>query len=280
MGDSVPADGDSPDGSAVGGAGHGGPKVTVVGTKGDLILDVTFETSPETLRKSRKAALAASRRAGSTAAPPPDLKPKIRAAYRVSLEALKRHSNYFANLLLNSHFTEAKLIADAHGRLKARGSKPEEADASELPWITIVDDDEATKSAGRECAFEDMLRAIHQEAPKTTPVTMSYVTTLAVTADRFDCTTVVSRCLNRDLKFKWPATSSRPMRDDTGRATDNEQILRQKILVSWLLDQPMRLQNSTRELIIRGSSHWSAFYDTEADTTAAWWTLPDSLERQ
>ena len=282
MDDSVPADGDSLDGSAADGSSHErGPRVIEVGEKGDIILDVTFETSPETLRKSRKAALAASRRAGSSAPPPPDLKPKVRAAYRVSLEALRKHSNYFANLLSNPHFREAKLITDAHDRLKARGSSPREADASELPWIAIADDDEATKAAGREQAFEDMLRIIHQQPPKTTRVTMSYVTTLAITADRFDCTTIVARSLNSDLKFKWPVTSTRPMQDDAGRATDIEQVLRQKILVSWLLGQPMRLQHSTRELIMRGSSHWSAFYDdTEADTTAAWWTLPDGLERE
>lgn len=248
--------------------------------KGDIILDVTFETSPETLRRSRKAALAASRKAGSSATPPPNLKPKVRAAYRVSLGALKKHSKYFDNLLSNSHFREAKLITDAHDLLKARGSIPAEADASELPWIPIADDDEATKTAGREHTFEDMLRIIHQEPPKTTRITMSYVTTLAITADRFDCTTVVSRCLSTDLKFKWPVTNSRPMQDDTGRATDVEQVLRQKILVSWLLGQPMRLQQATRELIMRGSSHWSAFYNDDADTTAAWWTLPDGLERE
>jgi len=284
--DSVPGEGDSPDGSAVTGSNHigeEGPKVIAVGGKGDIVLDVTFETSSATLRKSRKEALAAARKAGSAAAAPaPDLKPKVKVAYRVSQEALKKHSNYFFNLLSNPHFREAKLIADAHDRIKGRGSRPAEADVRDLPWITIADDDEATKAAGREQVFEDMLRVIHQEAPKVTRVTMSYLATLAITADRFDCTTVVSHSLNKELKSKWPVTSNRPMRDDAGRATDVEQVLRQKILVSWLLGQPLRLHNATRELIIRGSSRWGTFYDAgDSDTTtAAWWSLPDGLEHE
>jgi hypothetical protein len=286
--DSVPGDGDSPDdGSAVTGTtshvGGQNRKVIAIGSKDDIVLDVTFETSSATLRKSRKEALAAARKAGSAAAVPvPDLKPKVKVAYRVSLEALRKHSNYFSNLLSNPNFREAKLIAGAHDRIKARGARPAEADVRDLPWITIADDDEATKAAAREHVFEDVLRIIHQEPPKVPRVTMSYLATLAITADRFDCTTVVSHCLNKELKSKWPVTSNRPMRDDAGRATDVEQVLRQKILVSWLLGQPLRLHNATRELIMRGSSRWSTFYDAgdNETTTAAWWSLPDGLERE
>lgn len=300
MGESTSTDGDAPDSgpvtartapapstttvTTINSAGNSesgsssSPKLIEIEPRGDVILDVTFETSPETIRRNRKIALKAS--ALSAAPAPRELKPRIRIAFRVSLSALKQHSKYFANLLSNSQFRESKIITDAHRLLTDRGAKPSEAEPGDLPWLPIADDDEATGAAGREAAFEDMLRIIHQKPPKTARATMPYVTTMAITADRFDCTAAVARCLNTELKFKWPITNGRPMRDDSGRETDVEQTLRQKILVSWLLGQPMRLHNATRELIIRGSSHWSAFYESQVDTTAAWWNLPDGLERE
>lgn len=281
MGDSATAsaEGDAPDGESST-TSHGGRHVLNIDPRGDVVLDLTFTTSASTLRKSRKAQLLASRKAGVTAVLPPELKPVVKEAYRVSLAALKRHSKYFGNLFSNSSFREAKLIEKALESLKERGLKPSEAEVGDLPWLPISDDDEATKAAGREHIFEDMLRIIHQKQTKITRMTMSYVTTLAITADRFDCAAAISRCLVQELKFKWPVTNGRPMLDDTGRMTDVEQILRQKILSAWLLNQPLRLHHATRELVMRGSASWSAFHDPETDVTAAWWSLPDGLERR
>ncbi|KAG5914462.1 hypothetical protein E4U42_000480 [Claviceps africana] len=111
---------------------------------------------------------------------------------------------------------------------------------------------------------------------------MSYVTTLAIIADRFDATAVVARALP-DLRFKWPITSTRPYVDDAGRPTDVEGALRQKILLAWLLNQPMRLHRESRELIVRGSRIWGVFPpegEHEADFAAAWWNLPDGIEEE
>lgn len=273
MGEAAAAEGEGTEGGDV-------PRTIIVTETGDIILDVTFETSSDTLRRSRKATLLASRKAGTKPPPPSALKPKVRVAYRVSLEALKKSSKYFTNLLSNPSFREAKLIADVHGKLGLNNVKPGQAEVGDLPWIAITDDDEATQATGRENAFEDILNIIHQKPPKAARVTMSYVTTLAILADRFDCVNAVARALNNDIKFKWPLTSTRPFFDEKGKATDTEQVLRQKILVAWLLGQPMRLHQSTRELILRGSSLWSAFHDADSDMTAAWWTLPDGLERK
>jgi hypothetical protein len=321
-----------------------GPPVIAIAQDGDIILDLTFETSKETLQRSRKEALAAARKAGAgagssssssgsgshgrasngtangvanangtpqplitpaaAAATAASLKPRVRVAYRVSLVALNKGSRYFANLLGNVRFREAKAIADAHERLSSAGVKPSEAPAGDLPWITITDDDEATRTAGREHAFEDMLRVIHQLPPRTlaaasattttrtaAATTMSHVATLAVLADRFDCAPAVSRSLGQDVKLRWPATSSRPMHDERGRPTATEQVLRQKVLVAWLLGQPMRLHQASRELIIRGSRRWGAFSmddgeggegdgeeEEDSGMTTAWWNLPDGLE--
>ncbi|RGP68639.1 hydroxyproline-rich glyco [Fusarium longipes] len=256
------------------------PPVVDIDAAGDIVLDVTFETSASTLNKTRRAELAASRKAGTQ---PPDrstLKSKVRVAYRVNLAALKKHSKYFSNLLSNSQFREAKLITDIHEKLAQLKINTKEADVQDLPWIPITDDDDATRAAGRENVMEDILNIIHQQPTKTSRGTMSYVTTLAIVADRFDCVAAVARVLNTDLKFKWPLTSNKPLRSEDGRPAEAEQVLRQKILVAWLLGQPMRLQQSSREIIMRGSSLWSEFHDPDTNMTAAWWNLPDGLEEE
>ncbi|CAH0019661.1 unnamed protein product [Clonostachys rhizophaga] len=266
-------------------AKDGDPRLVDVAPRGDIVLDVTFETSPETLKKCRKAAQAAAKKRGPSSRPEslvvaqPAFHAKVRVAYRASLDALMKHSKYFANLLSNPHFQESKLITDAHARIASQDREPKDVEASELPWIPIADDDEATRMAGRESIFEDLLLILHGKSPKATHATMAYVTTLAITADRFDCAPVISHGLKDELKFKWPNTRTRPYRDDAGRLTDVEQTLRQKILASWLLNRPV-LQASTKELILRGSRIWYTFNDGEADADAgaSWWNLSDGLE--
>ncbi len=257
-----------------------GRRVVNVAIDGDIVLDVTFETSLETIKKHRKAEAAALRntRTPKQPAAPTSSSTRVRVAYRLSLEVLKRSSKYFANLLSNPQFREADAIGSAHAKLRAMKIQPREAGVDSLPWVAVADDDEATKAAGREAAFEDMMRILHRKPVKENRATMAYATTMAIIADRFDCVAVVARALNTDLKFKWPLTSTRPLVDDAGRPTDVEQVLRQKILVSWLLGQPMRLQQSSRELIMRGSSLWSVYHEPDTVSTAAWWNLPDGIE--
>ncbi|PHH79357.1 hypothetical protein CDD80_5025 [Ophiocordyceps camponoti-rufipedis] len=237
---------------------------------GDIILDVTFESSTPSLRRSRNDA------ADSQA------KPIAKAAYRVSSNALKASSQYFTNLLSNQQFREAGVVGDAHRRLAAEGIDPSQADASRLPSVAIVDDDAATQTDGHEPIFRDMLLVLHRKPIQTEKVLLSYAVTLAVIADRFDCVAAVSRSVSSSLKFRWPVTISRPLVDERGRMTDVEQVLRQKVLVSWLLSQPLRLQQASRELIIRGSSLWGSFAEADGrgKRTAAWWNLPDGLERE
>ncbi|EHK48957.1 hypothetical protein TRIATDRAFT_156157 [Trichoderma atroviride IMI 206040] len=252
-----------------------GPTVVNIAEAGDIILDVTFETSKETLKKSQKAsALALKKPSG---APQPALKRKVTVAYRVSQAALKKHSQYFANLLSNPKFSEASAIDEVYKKLAALKIEPGKADAADLPWIRITDDDEATKAAGREHVFEDMLKIIHQKPLKAPRVGLSEVTTMAILADRFDCLTAVARSLNG---LRWPVTNNRPFADDSGRNTDAEQTLREKILVSWLLSNGMKLHQAARELVVRGSRLWSDYSEEREELTAAWWHLPEGIEEE
>ncbi|KAJ0304240.1 hypothetical protein COL516b_006131 [Colletotrichum fioriniae] len=213
--------------------------------------------------------------------PQPNLSPNIQVAYRVKLSVLKRHSRYFENLLGNKQFAEASNVEETLARLAADKLKLAEVDARDLPWITIVDDDEATRSVGREKVFEDLMRIMHGKQIQSNSVNMLHVTTLSILADRFDCRSLVSRYLSIELKFKWPLTNAKPVRAGTQKKSlDTENVLRQKILVAWLLEQPPRLHNYTRELILRGSVRWSELSLDENPRTELWWSLPDGLERE
>ena len=253
------------------------PRVIDIAPKGDAVLDVTFETSKETLRASRKATQP---RAGQKSAPPrPVLKSTIRLAYRVEVNTLKKQSKYFDNLLGDTRFEEARTVIEALKALSLRNAKPEDLDAKDLPWIKIVDDDEATRSAGREAVFSDLLRILHGKDVITKPPTMLYVTNLAVLADQFLCTGPVSRYLNTGIKFKWPVTQGRAPREGGLRITaGTEEVIRQKILASWLLDQPTKLHAATRELLLYGSHQWSPYAEPEESRGATWWDLQDDLE--
>lgn len=273
MGDEPCADGEASDSAHAKHQDH--QQLINVTNHGDIVLSVTFITSDATLKRSRKAVS----RTSIATEPPGTLAPTLRIAYRVSLNVLTRHSQYFGNLLTNPSFREAQLISTTHAALFARKIKASEADPLDLPWVLITDDDEATQSAARQHALEDMLRIMHALPIKATRVVMAYMTTLAIVADRFDCTAIVARSL-ADLKFKWPVTTARPYVDEKGRTTEVEKVLRQKILVAWLLNQPMRLHQASRELLMRGSRLWGPYTDDGTDLSAAWWNLPESIEEE
>jgi hypothetical protein len=269
------------------------PEVIIISEQGDVVLDATFQNSKETIKSARKAAQARPRLAGQKE--PPSQQPlpqaRVRLAFRVDLAILKTQSKYFDKLLADSHFREANDIAKAFAALSLKNVKPKEANVADLPWIKIHDDDEATSYPYRERAFADLLRILHGQNAKTSQaqITMSFVTTLAVLADRFDCAAAISKYVDKSLKFKWPVTSrSKPTIRDGGNGNGisgmsrvNENVLRQKILVSWLLNQPMKFQAATRELIMNGSCRWSAFGEEEDETTnTTWWYLQGGLERE
>lgn len=120
---------------------------------GDILLDVKFENTnacnksipPETIRQLRTAKA-------------PVLSARI--FYRVRLETLKKQSHYFAHLL-GPVFAEGRAVEEVHRSLVASGRNPTEVVAEELPRISIVDEDGATRTLGREVVFRDMLRVIH-----------------------------------------------------------------------------------------------------------------------
>ena len=124
---------------------------------GDILLDVKFENTnacnksipPDFIRQLR------------TAKAPI---PSVRVFYRVRLETLKKQSKYFAHLL-GPVFAEGNVVTQAHELLLASGKNPTEVAVEELPRISIVDEDGATRTLGRQVVFRDMLRIIHGAVP-------------------------------------------------------------------------------------------------------------------
>jgi len=120
---------------------------------GDVLLDVLFKNTSECTKSIPKDALRTLRTKKSTI-------PSTRIIYRVRLETLKKHSQYF-EILLKPQFSEGLAVAEAFARFAEQKQDPTKIDAEKLPRIKIVDEDTATKTFGREQVFLDLLRIVH-----------------------------------------------------------------------------------------------------------------------
>lgn len=120
---------------------------------GDVILDVTFKNTSECTKSIPKDALR-SLRAKKLRMPSP------RIMYRVKLDTIKKHSEYF-QILFKPLFAEGLAVAKALADLEASGLDPSSVEAEKLPRVNIVDEDSSTKTFGREKIFGEMLRIVH-----------------------------------------------------------------------------------------------------------------------
>jgi hypothetical protein len=236
-------------------------KVIEIRATGDVILDVTFDNTNACTRSIPSDVIQKLRTSKTPFS-------STRAFYRVRLETLKKVSKYFTHLLGSDVFGEGRAIKDAFTKLAESSLKPSETEAGRLPRINIVDEDDATRTMGREHVFRDMLRIIHGAEHLTKPISMTYLSILVIMADRFDCLTPVQRYVTGTFSnFKYPQTMDK----------STEETLRQKILIFYQTNQAVRLAAATKELILRGSSRWIGYEESPA-FTSAWWDLPDGLE--
>lgn len=236
-------------------------KVIEIRATGDVILDVTFENTNACNKSIPSDAIQKLRVAKAAI-------PSVRVFYRVRLETLKKQSKYFEHLLGSDVFGEGREIKDVFSNLAQLDLKPSEVEPARLPRIKIVDEDDATRTMGREVVFRDMLRIIHGAEHLTKPISIIYLSILVVMADRFDCSVPIARYVTGTFGgFKYPQTLDNSAED----------ILRQKILIFYRTNQAVRMASATKELILRGSSRWVAYGDSPAFSTA-WWDLPDGLE--
>jgi hypothetical protein len=236
--------------------------VVEIRATGDVILDVSFENT-NACTKSIPSEVIQKLRVSKAPIP------SARVFYRVRLETLKKHSKYFAHLLGSDVFGEGRSIRAHFAGLAESNLKPTEIEPDQLPRIKIIDEDDATRTVGRETVFRDMLRIIHGAEHLTKPLSTLYLAVLVILADRFDCLAPITRYVAGTFgNFKYPQTLDKSA----------EEILRQKILVFYHTNQAVRLASATKELILRGSSRWIGYVDSNPGFTTSWWDLPDGLE--
>lgn len=120
---------------------------------GDILLDVHFKNTSECTKSIPRDALRSLRTRKL-----PITSPRI--LYRVRLDTLKKHSDYFRTML-KPQFAEGLAVEKALKELTDANQVVSELEPEKLPWITIVDEDAATKTFGREMIFRDMLRIMH-----------------------------------------------------------------------------------------------------------------------
>jgi hypothetical protein len=120
---------------------------------GDILLDVHFKNISECTKSIPKDALRSLRTRKL-----PITSPRI--LYRVRLDTLKKHSDYFRTML-KPQFAEGLAVEKALKVLADTNLVAAELEPERLPRISIVDEDTSTKTFGREVIFRDMLRIIH-----------------------------------------------------------------------------------------------------------------------
>ncbi|PQE12173.1 hydroxyproline-rich glyco protein [Rutstroemia sp. NJR-2017a BVV2] len=239
-------------------------RVIRVSKTGDIILDVRFENTractksipSETIQKLKLSK---------------EPFPSARVFYRVRLDVLKQHSKYFERLLGSDVFGEGQIVSAKLAEFAQSKLDPSTLPANELPRIKIVDEDEATRTLGREAIFQDMLSILHATNHSSKTINLLYLSILVIMADRYDCMTTVSRYITSKFSsFRYPPTLEKTL----------EEVVRQKILIFYHTNQAPRFATATKELILRGSSRWTVYEDVDPDVGAAWWDLPEDLEAE
>ncbi|EPE03796.1 hydroxyproline-rich glycoprotein [Ophiostoma piceae UAMH 11346] len=145
--------------------------VLVISPKGDVVLDLDFEVAERASKRSQSAGatlvfrkppgVATGASKGSATGRASSLKPELPSSFRVESTVLKKHSRYFANLLGDTRFQEARTIKDALAALAIEGVDPSAAGVDRLPRVHIEIDDDGSKTADRKLIFTELLRILH-----------------------------------------------------------------------------------------------------------------------
>ncbi|KAL3424498.1 hydroxyproline-rich glycoprotein [Phlyctema vagabunda] len=245
--------------------------VAEIRATGDTILDVVFETTlhcdksiegARAMEKMKEECVAAKKKPEA-----------VRKLYRVRTETLKKNSKYFQQLLGSDSFGEGIRMKEAFAYFKEKESEITQAPVEELPRVRIHDDEDSTRTFGRERVFEDMLRIVHggHHGTESKYISLHYLAVLVTMADRFECMESVSRYLGSSSlsRFKYPSNTT-------------EEIIRKKLLIFSLARiHPMQangsFENCSKELIAKGSVRWGILDESNV-SPARWWNLPEGLE--
>lgn len=193
-------------------------------------------------------------------------------SYRVDSKVLKENSRYFENLL-SDRYSEGQRLAAALEALRLGGhSNVEDAPASVLPHIAIVNVGRiaVSKAASLQNLVADFLRAVHGLDLAVTQPPVANLANLAVVADRLDAVACLSNYVRRRKYLQLVDAKSK------GKQSPEERV-RQKLFVGLALDYPLWVTRYSKHLILRDSVQWRPEIE-EDHTKALWWDIPNGVE--
>jgi hypothetical protein len=186
--------------------------------------------------------------------------------YRVEASRLQSASQYF-RVLLGERFSEGANVAARHRELQRQYKTMAEAPAHELPRIDIEDVGRISQVSTIKNLMADFLLVLHGKDLSVAHPPLSNVSNIVVVADRFDSLPVLAAHLKRKGVLQKLEV----------KKTQEEEKIRQKILVGALLDWAPWLTTYSKKLILQGSKRWDPSGEDEPPS-ALWWDLPNGVE--
>ncbi|SMR47372.1 unnamed protein product [Zymoseptoria tritici ST99CH_3D1] len=190
-------------------------------------------------------------------------------SFRAKSSLLQSKSKYFAGLL-QGRFGESERIAQTHRKLREVHGTVENAPARELPVIHIEDVGRISAVKSIQPLCTDFLSILHdRDIQPATPV--SNLANLAIVSDRFDALAAVQAYVRRKRLIR-AIDGKTTAKMDTGLS---EERVRQRLLVSSLLDYPAWTEKYSTRIIMKG---WVA--RDVSDSQPLWWDLPARFEEE
>lgn len=191
--------------------------------------------------------------------------------FRVASSRLQTSSKYFSSLL-SGRFGESDRIHKRHAVIKEKVKSIAEAPSSELPVIKIVDVGRISAVKSIEPLCTDLLLILHGADLQTpTPPPVANLANLATVADRFDALDALRNHVHRKRYLRAIDGKGTPKLE----ASLSEEKVRQRVLISLLLDTGPWLEKYSLRLITKG------WVDRQvSDTAPLWRDLPSTLEEE
>ena len=192
------------------------------------------------------------------------------ASFRVEAARLGKASLFFQRLLLDVRFAEGKLVSEYHQNLKFSYSEFAAVPVAELPHVSIEDVGQISAVKSIRPLIRDLLLISHGLELSVTRLPLTNVANLVIAADRFDCIAAVAHY----VQTRGLLTISRGAAVPT-----NEESVRQRLLIAFLLRFPQNFGSLSRDLMLAKSDCWSRD-PGKVYEEALWWSLPRGLEEE
>ena len=196
--------------------------------------------------------------------------------YRVSISALRSTSAFFDSLLDPTKFSEGLAVHKRRVEVVRQFNEIAAVPPLELPRVTILDIGQVPSEAIAETVFRHFLSVLHDPSSTLPSVPrIHFIAILVLIADRLGAVEPVAKYVNRHGWMRDPIKNDRHFK--SGALA--EVVLRQKILIGFIVRSSTSVDHYSAILIREGSSRWTTD-DTDAAEESAWWHLPHGIEGQ